>query len=75
MYYYNPTEANNRSEIIMTTCKIYGMDYALINFVKDKIRENRSVQTRVVFDSAKETFPSFDFDLTSIEDLLYHLQE
>jgi hypothetical protein len=59
----------------MTICKIYGMDYALINFVKDKIRENSSVQTRFVFDSAKQIFPSLTFDLTSIEDLLYHLQE
>jgi hypothetical protein len=59
----------------MNVCKMYGMDYALINFVKNKLNENSSVKTRFVFDSAKQMFPSLDFDLTSIEDLLYHLQE
>ena len=59
----------------MKTCKIYGLDYSLINFVKNELTENNSVQAKTVFIKAKRIFTKIKFDVIDISDLLYHLSK
>jgi hypothetical protein len=59
----------------MKTCKIYGLDYSLINFVKNELTKNNSVQSKSVFIKAKKIFTKIEFDVIDISDLLYHLSK
>lgn len=57
----------------MSICKIYGLDYSLINFVKNELVKNNSVQAGDIFSRAKEMLPEVEFDVIDISDLLYHI--
>ena len=58
----------------MSICKIYGLDYSLINFVKNELEKNNATQARDIFNRAKEVLPAVEFDVIDISDLLYHIQ-
>jgi hypothetical protein len=57
----------------MRICKIYGLDYSLINFVKNELVKNNSTQARDIFNRAKEMLPAVEFDVIDVSDLLYHI--
>ena len=57
----------------MNICKIYGLDYSLINFVKNELEKNNATQARDIFNRAKEMFPAVEFDFIDISDLIYHI--
>lgn len=53
-------------------CKTYGLNTGIINLVKNElIKGNKN--TRDVFNRACKFFPSEDFTIIDIEDLIYHL--
>ena len=57
----------------MNICKIYGLDYSLINFVKNELEKNNATQARDIFNRAKEKIPAVEFDVIDISDLIYHI--
>lgn len=56
-------------------CKIYGLDYAVINLIKNELQKDIHVSIENLYNKAKEFFPQSDFNITDISDLVYHLPD
>jgi len=57
----------------MTTNKLYGMNDGIINLVKNELQKDTAVNARFIYSEAKKYFPNEDFNITDIDDLIYHL--
>lgn len=53
--------------------KLYGMNDGIINLVKNELKKDRSVTVRFIYNQAKKFFPNEDFDISDIENLIFHL--
>jgi hypothetical protein len=59
----------------MKICKVYGVSFELINFVKNELSENSGASSKFIYNRAKQILNDDRFNLTDVSDLVFHLSD
>ena len=56
-------------------CKVYGLEYGLINLVKNELQKDGYTSIENIYNKAKNFYPESDFNIIDISDLVHHLPD